>query len=54
MGLNYLCSENKDTVQLHGYHAADLRLCFLMTWLIIFYTTLKMCTCIGQLKIMYT
>ena len=24
----YLCSENKGAEQLHGYHAADLRLCF--------------------------
>ena len=24
----YLCSENKDANQLHGYSRADLRLCF--------------------------
>ena len=24
----YLCSENKGADQLHGYHAADLCLCF--------------------------
>ena len=24
----YLCRENKDADQQHGYHAADLRLCF--------------------------
>ena len=24
----YLCSENKDADQLHGYREADLRLCF--------------------------
>ena len=27
-GLYYLCSNNKDTDQMHGYHTADLRLCF--------------------------
>ena len=27
-GLYYLCSENKGTDQLRGYHEADLRLCF--------------------------
>ena len=26
--LYYLCSENKGTDQLHGYHTANLRLCF--------------------------
>ena len=28
-GLYYLCSKNKGHDQLHGYHTADLRLCFL-------------------------
>ena len=28
-GVYYLCSENKGADQLRGYHAADLRLCFL-------------------------
>ena len=27
-GLYYLCSKNKGADQLHGYHAADLCLCF--------------------------
>ena len=27
-GLYYLCGENKDPDQLHGYREADLRLCF--------------------------
>ena len=27
-GLYYPCSENKGADQLHGYHEADLRLCF--------------------------
>ena len=27
-GMYYPCSENKGADQLHGYHAADLRLCF--------------------------
>ena len=27
-GLYYLCSKNKGTDQLHGYHAANLCLCF--------------------------
>ena len=27
-GLYYLCCENKGADQLHGYRAADLRLCF--------------------------
>ena len=27
-GLYYLCRENKDTDQLHGYHVVDLLLCF--------------------------
>ena len=40
--LKFLCSQNKGTDQLHGNHAADLRLCFciymqkpgfLMMWL---------------------
>ena len=29
-GLYNLCSENKDTDQLHGHQAADLCLCFLI------------------------
>ena len=28
--LYYLCSKYKGIDQLHGYHAADLRLCFLI------------------------
>ena len=28
MGLYYLCSDYKGVDQLRGYHAADLRLCF--------------------------
>ena len=28
--LHYLCSKNKDTDQLHVYHAANLHLCFRM------------------------
>ena len=28
VGLYYLCSKNNGADQLHGYHAADLGLCF--------------------------
>ena len=28
MELFYLCNEHKNADQLHGYHEADLRLCF--------------------------
>ena len=35
-GSYYLCSENKGTDQLHGYHEADLRLCFHICKMLVF------------------
>ena len=34
--LCYLCSENKDADQLHGYSKADLRLCFRICKMLVF------------------